>query len=163
MHKTKSGFTIVELLIVIVVIGILAAISLVAYANVQTKARDSRRASDLSLISKAIEMYRLDNGGYPLCNGGTYQAGSAPTACSVHQLTGLLDSKYLGKALYDPINSGNHQYKYVTGYRNSNSTCGVNDQSQNYIIGAAFEGSGNVSSYSCWNLTMNYKNGSNNP
>ena len=39
MKKTKSGFTIVELLIVIVVIGILAAITIVAYNGIQSRAR----------------------------------------------------------------------------------------------------------------------------
>jgi type II secretion system protein G len=163
MKKSTSGFTIVELLIVIVVIGILAAISLVAYTGVQSKARDSRRANDIALITKAIEMYRVDNGGYPLCNGGTYQAGNGNSVCSVHLLTGLLNDKYLGKEVLDPINSGNHIYKYAAGFRNNSTSCGSYDQSQNYILGATFEGAGNVGTYNCWSLNMNYKGGSNNP
>ena len=43
-HKRRTGFTIVELLIVIVIIAILAAITIVAYNGLQQRARDSQRA-----------------------------------------------------------------------------------------------------------------------
>ncbi|HEU0266519.1 MAG TPA: type II secretion system protein [Candidatus Saccharimonadaceae bacterium] len=65
MLKTKSGFTLVELLIVIVVIGILAAITLVAYNGVQNKANDSVVQSDLSTNMKGLALAKVDNGGVP--------------------------------------------------------------------------------------------------
>ena len=64
------GFTIVELLIVIVVIGILAAISIVAYNGVQNSARTAQMQSDFRNIKQAIEMYRTENGVYPNCVAG---------------------------------------------------------------------------------------------
>jgi prepilin-type N-terminal cleavage/methylation domain-containing protein len=63
--KSKSGFTIVELLIVIVVIAILAAISIVAYNGIQSRARDAERKSDISAIQKHIEIFYINNGFYP--------------------------------------------------------------------------------------------------
>jgi type II secretion system protein G len=60
-----SGFTIVELLIVIVVIGILAAITIVAYNGVQTRARVANAQADLRAITRLMEMYKVDNGVYP--------------------------------------------------------------------------------------------------
>jgi prepilin-type N-terminal cleavage/methylation domain-containing protein len=66
MRKTISGFTIVELLIVIVVIAILAAISIVAYNGIQERARFSAMRSDLSSLNKAIQLYYADNGTYPI-------------------------------------------------------------------------------------------------
>lgn len=161
MKKATSGFTIVELLIVIVVIAILAAISVVAYNGVQQRSRDAQRSADLSAIMKALELYKINNGGYPLCHGGTYVAGNGNSVCSIDQLTGLHTPEYLGKAFRDPINSGNHQYKYAAGFRNNQNACGSYDQSQNYIIGARFEVGGNVSQYNCWSIDLNYKNGSN--
>ena len=63
MGKTnrQTGFTIVELLIVIVVIGILAAITIVAYNAVQERARASSANSDLQLLNKAIHIARINN------------------------------------------------------------------------------------------------------
>lgn len=61
----KSGFTIVELLIVVVVIAILAAITVVAYTNIQHRARASEASSALVQAKKQLGLYRVDNGGYP--------------------------------------------------------------------------------------------------
>lgn len=63
-NKTK-GFTLVELLIVIVVIAILAAISIVAYNGVTNKARDDERASDARSILNAAAAYNADNDKWP--------------------------------------------------------------------------------------------------
>ena len=61
----NQGFTIVELLIVIVIIGVLAAISIVAYNGVIGKANDSAVQQDLANIAKRLELYRTEQGDYP--------------------------------------------------------------------------------------------------
>jgi len=63
--KSKA-FTLVELLVVIAIIGIITVLSASAFKNVQFKARDSRRKSDLDSIAKALNMYFADNNQYPL-------------------------------------------------------------------------------------------------
>lgn len=63
--KDQSAFTIVELLIVIVVIGILASISLVAFRGVQDSAVASRVTGNLKSYVDAARLYKVDNGYYP--------------------------------------------------------------------------------------------------
>lgn len=58
----QRGFTIVELLIVIVIIAILAAITIVAFNGVQQRARDAKRKQDVAQIAKLLSIYELDNG-----------------------------------------------------------------------------------------------------
>lgn len=66
LQKTaQKGFTIVELLIVIVVIGILAALVLNTFAGVQQRARDTERQTDVNAIATQLEVYYNDKGGYP--------------------------------------------------------------------------------------------------
>jgi prepilin-type N-terminal cleavage/methylation domain-containing protein len=66
LKKVSKGFTIIELLIVIVVIGILAALVLNSFQGVQARARDTERRTDVNSISTQLEVYYQDNAGYPL-------------------------------------------------------------------------------------------------
>jgi len=60
-RRKQTGFTIVELLIVVVVIAILAAISIVAYTNIRQRAVVSTMSNDLSNAARAFELYKVDN------------------------------------------------------------------------------------------------------
>lgn len=63
--KERLGFTIVELLIVVVVIAILAAISAVAYSGIQKRALISTAKSDLANIGKQMQLFHAEKGVYP--------------------------------------------------------------------------------------------------
>jgi prepilin-type N-terminal cleavage/methylation domain-containing protein len=66
LTKTKSGFSLLELLIVIAIMGILISVGVVSYSSVQLKTRNSRRKSDMKAIQAAFEQYYADNNGtYP--------------------------------------------------------------------------------------------------
>lgn len=65
IKRADSGFTIVELLIVIVVIGILAALVLNTFSGIQERARDTERRTDINSLATQLEVYYADNGGYP--------------------------------------------------------------------------------------------------
>ena len=107
LQKT-SGFTIVELLIVIVVIAILAAITIVAYNGIQARSRDATRSSDVAGIKKALELYKTDVGNYPaVCGAGDNQG------CSVSGLSSVLVPTYTNKIPQDPVSTSS--YSYVRG------------------------------------------------
>lgn len=63
--RTRSGFTIVELLIVIVVIAILAAITIVSYNGIQAQAQNAKVLSSIDAYTKALRLYKAQNGTYP--------------------------------------------------------------------------------------------------
>src|SRR3954470_23810382 len=65
LSKQNKGFTIVELLIVIVVIGILAGLVITTYNGIQQKARNTERQTDLKALQGQLEAYTALNGRYP--------------------------------------------------------------------------------------------------
>jgi prepilin-type N-terminal cleavage/methylation domain-containing protein len=79
----RGGFTIVELLIVIVVIGILAAITIIAYTGITSQARQAQLLGNVETYAKALSNYKTLNGDYPYTatsNDPSDAAGSyAPT------------------------------------------------------------------------------------
>lgn len=112
-NSTRAGFTIVELLIVIVVIAILAAIVVVAYNGIQARANDSRRVQDLKSIVKALEAYKVNTGAYPAANstvdtGGTINASgwevSTNGTAATDFLSVLRTSGTVSKIPVDPKN-----------------------------------------------------------
>jgi prepilin-type N-terminal cleavage/methylation domain-containing protein len=87
----QKGFTIVELLIVIVVIGILAAITIVAYNGVSARANFTRYVSDLRNTTKLIEMYKAQNGSYPTTTSTwSFQNNDASAPSRNAYITGLV-------------------------------------------------------------------------
>jgi prepilin-type N-terminal cleavage/methylation domain-containing protein len=81
----QSAFTIVELLIVIVVIGILAAITVVAYNGVQQRSQNTQTTQALASWIKALKLYKADKGQWPSgfgCLGEGYLYGPNGTDTS---------------------------------------------------------------------------------
>ena len=121
MDKSKSGFTIVELIVVIVVIAILATITIISYNGVQARTRDDRRLTDVANIEKAMELYYSDNGSYPVPTGATgsiinpawYSSGDS----SWNMLSGLLvGSNAIDTVPVDPTNTTSSWAASVGGY-----------------------------------------------
>ena len=73
MRRRFGGFTIIELLIVVAIIGILVSLTIVLIGGARTKARDAQRLADVKQMQTALELYYTDVNSYP----GTWTAGSA--------------------------------------------------------------------------------------
>jgi prepilin-type N-terminal cleavage/methylation domain-containing protein len=142
MKLSKSGFTLVELLIVIIVIGILAGIVLVTYNGLQAGARDARRKADLQNIADAIGSYRVKHDDIGTGSGCGYQGNGSGwfnytgTSYPKSILTCLTEAGYLSSGVIDPFNcatttdsspncqrQGYAYMKYTSGSGDTSVTC----------------------------------------
>lgn len=74
MAKNKLGFTIVEVTITVVIIGLLVSITIFGYSRLQAESRDSQRTSRINVLIEALENYYAKNGEYPSCSAMTQSA-----------------------------------------------------------------------------------------
>ena len=83
-NSTQKGFTLVELLVVIGIIGVLASIIMVNLSSAKYRANDAKRKSDLKNLSLALSQYYNDNGNYPSTSdnwwGASLNAGNHDVA-----------------------------------------------------------------------------------
>lgn len=124
-----SGFTIVELLIVVVVIGVLASITVISFNGISQKARNQSRVQAASAILKNIQLYQAENGNtslYPIfltvssntqCIGIDYEDvdPSAQHSCRWEQpVAGPSASTPVNQALYDALRTvSRYSMKYT--------------------------------------------------
>jgi prepilin-type N-terminal cleavage/methylation domain-containing protein len=101
----RKAFTLVELLVVIAVIAILSTIAVISYGAVKSKSRNDTRKDNLSIISKALDLYRAENNAYPNTNGvlqGACQSyGSLSDSGAAAWIPGLAPG-YLQSLPHDP-------------------------------------------------------------
>lgn len=138
---TKRAFTLIEMLVVISLIGILAALALVSFGNSQKQARDSQRKSELRQYQTALENYATKNGTlYPSYTSST---SADTTLCTKLSLT---------TCPTDPKDVSPYLYRYI-----SNGTGGGTDTATDYSLWTGLEsGSGTY-----WIVCSNGKVGEN--
>jgi len=132
-----KGFTIVELLIVIVVIGILAALVVVTYNGIQQKARDTERKTDINALHGQLEAYQAQNGKYPTLanvNDTTFRS----TNMKGLDAAALQDPKGTAQTLVDTPAANVYAYAVApVGCDN-----GVGGDCTSYALTATLEGGG---------------------
>lgn len=103
-----KGFTFVELLVVISIIGVIFASGIVTFTSITTRSRDARRKADLESIRQSLEMCRSLTGSYPTKiyeSDGSLSCGvSGPTLMSKTPLDPKPCASYLsGQYTYNPL------------------------------------------------------------
>ncbi len=106
--RTSRGFTLIEIMVVVVIIGLLAAVIVPQVVSKVDEARVTRARADISAIESALTIFRLDNSKYPTTEQGLLSLTSQPTDPSIRNWKpGGYLAKKVGK---DPW--GN-EYQYV--------------------------------------------------
>lgn len=82
----RKGFTLIEIVIVLGILGVLFSLLFIGFTGVQVNARDTRRRGDIDQINTAIQQYRQDNGQYPA-------AESYDALITILQSEGLIQSR----------------------------------------------------------------------
>lgn len=105
-HTNRHAFTLIELLIVVAIIAILAAIAVPNFLEAQTRSKVSRCAADMRSIRTAIESYRVDHNRYPETDLGV--ANLSQQGCGMLRLTTPL--AYISSVPTSPFREENIGY-----------------------------------------------------
>jgi general secretion pathway protein G len=117
MTKRQSGFTLIEIMVVVVILAVLGALVVPKILENVDKARVTRAASDIRAIQTALDLYRLDNFKYPTTEQGLQALVTQPTDPTItnYRSGGYLPS--LPKDPYQYVNPGANGRDYdITSY-----------------------------------------------
>jgi len=119
----RKAFTLIELLLVIIILGVLATLIIGNFFTSLKKGRDARRKGDLEQIQRALEMYYEDKKAYPVTAGLTLGG----KLCE-NNPCGASDKVYMQKVPNDPISGKNYEYLSADGTDYKLFACLENDQ-----------------------------------
>lgn len=106
MNQYARGFTLVELIVVIAIIGMLFSVVVALFSGAQRDAKDKRRVADLQQLQKALELYHVDHQGFPKESEGAN--GNTATNATFKNIM----AEYLRGTPTDPINNDTFFYYY---------------------------------------------------
>lgn len=98
--KKNNGFTLIEVMVVVVILGILAAVIVPKIMSRPEQARLVKAKQDISAIESALDLYKLDNGVYPTTDQGLQALVTKPSADPIPQ--NWKSDGYLQKLPMDP-------------------------------------------------------------
>ena len=152
LKRKSQGFTIVELLIVIVVIGILALLVITTYSGIQAKARNAKRQTDIQSLQTQLEAFFSQNGYYPSLTDMNSSAWRTANMKSLDQ-NALIDpsNPTQSTTLVNGAVAKSYSYQVTDS---SGASCEATDTNcAQYTLTATYEGTVNgASTYSKSNL-----------
>ena len=119
MHSKRSAFTLVELLIVIIIIAVLAAIAIPKFANQSQRSKESALRAELSLIRNAVELFKNDCGSFPgalddLAGASAPANGKDSSGNNKAIIAGDYKGPYLSKINVDPVSAAAFTYSVTS-------------------------------------------------
>ena len=102
MHIRQRGFTLIEIMVVVVILAVLGALVVPKILENVDKARVTRAASDIRAIQTALDLYRLDNFKYPTTEQGLQALVTQPSDPTI---TNYRSGGYLPSMPQDPWNN----------------------------------------------------------
>ena len=122
MRHRSGGFTVVELLVVIVIVALLAMATVVSYRGLQDRSKDSIRVQDAAMIVRALELYNARYGNFPNEQGSSWETSTTyPTTF----LNELVASGTVNAVPVDRVNTSSGGYYRYYLYSAGSYGCDV--------------------------------------
>jgi type II secretion system protein G len=117
--NSKAGFTLVELMVVAIIVAILAAVAIPLMMGNKDRAMATEAQAGLGTLRTAMQVYKAENGAYPVISAGSQIPGYAGLTVK----NGDLDGKYYRSSGYTMLSSSVSNYSMqAVGYTNSPPT-----------------------------------------
>ena len=139
VSRRATGFTLIEIMVVVVILGILAALIVPKIISRPDEARISAARQDVATLAQALKLYKLDNLAYPTTDQGLQALVNKPAAAPIP--TNWKTGGYLERLPKDPWG---HDYRYLNP--------GLHGEIDIYSLGADGEpgGEGNDADVGSW-------------
>jgi prepilin-type N-terminal cleavage/methylation domain-containing protein len=154
LPRGRSGYTLMELIVVVLIIGILAAYGVPQYLRTVETTKADDAVAMVNMIGTTNKMFALDHGGSYVNSASAFPANCAGAACPAAgpytTPCALVGCKYLADQAFS-----SKAYDFFACDGAVNGDCGGNGASGNNVSGAKRKAAGSSAPYNTWGFTMN--------
>ena len=128
LHKEEKGFTLVELMVVIIILAVLTGIAVPSYLALRNRARIQATRSEMQNVATAIAIYEADRGSFPVAT----TMGALATALEGSDTTG--DDVYMANVPTEDAWDTSYNYTGTAGTYSMTSTAGTTDDATDDLV-----------------------------